>query len=293
MPKDLSATDLSQLTWKDETRAACLTEVYTRVTAEAREAISWYQVSRRPKKRAAMGLRWGAVLLLSASGLIPLVVAIFPVEGAPPFNPLLTSFVVALAAALFGIDKFFNFSTGWMRYVKTDLALQAALGDFEFEWQIARAAWTGTEPTPEQAADMLGRCKAFASAIKAIVTEETNVWITEFQASLAQLGESVKAAEARVEADAARRAEAARTGALNVVIKHNGETFTGPVRLRVDDEKTQAYVGPNLALVGLSAGPHKLAAELSVGGKVHRGELGVDVIPGRTSDAAVAVAAVE
>lgn len=289
MPKDLTATNLSQLTWEDGNRAECLTEVYKRVTQDAHDAINWYQLSRKPKKRAAMLLRWSTVLLLSASGLIPLVAEITP--GAKPINPLLISFVVALAAALFGLDKFFNFSAGWMRYVRTDLALRASLGEFEFDWQIARAAWGSAQPTPEQGAEMLARCKTFAAGIKAIVAEETNAWVAEFQASLAQLGESVKAAEARVEADAAKRAEAARTGALNVVVTHNGQTFTGPIRLRVDDDNQQVFVGPNLALVGLAAGPHKLAAEITVDGKTHKGEFAADVVPGKTSDASVPVAA--
>lgn len=291
---DLKPIDLSALSWEDGKRAECLAEVYSRVTGDARMAIEWYRLSRKPKKRAAMAVRWSAVLLISASGLIPLFVEVFPIKGAPPFNPLITSLVVALAAALFGLDKFFNYSSGWMRYVKTDLALQGALGEFEFDWQIARAAWTTPEPTPGQLAEMLGRCKTFAATIKGIVADETNLWITEFQASMAQLGESVKAAEARVEAAEARRAEAAaQRGALNVSVKHNGETYAGQFRLRVDnDAQGKVYVGPNVALVDLPAGPHKLAAELTTSdGKKHVGEVSADVVPGKTSEASVTVAA--
>ncbi|HEU0014943.1 MAG TPA: SLATT domain-containing protein [Longimicrobium sp.] len=290
---DLTSIELSELTWEEGKRATCLGTVYKAVAAKARTASKWYRDNRKPKQVMAMSVRWGAVVLLSASGLVPLIVEVLPVKGAPPFDPLVTSFMVALAAALFGLDKFFNFSSGWMRYVKTDLAVRNALDEFEFEWQIARSTWTASEPAPEQVADMLKRCQAFASRINALVTEETNVWITEFQASLAQLGESVKAAEARVEADAARRAEAAaQAGALNVSVKHNGNTHVGAFRLRVDnDPDGKVYVGPNLALVGLAPGPHKLQAEMEEGGKLHRGEVSVDVVSGKTSQAEVEVVA--
>lgn len=301
MPKDLAAIRLGELVWDEASRHASLATVYEHTTANARIAIDWYQVSRKPKKRAAMFLRWSAVVLLSASGLIPLVSSLLPAvlgrtagQQQPMIDPLFTSLAVALAAALFGFDKLFNYSTGWMRYVKADLALRTTLSEFEIEWQLARAGWAGGQPTAEQAAEMLTQCKTFTARINGIVAEETNLWITEFQASLAQIGESVKAAEARVEADAAKRAEAARTGALNVTVKHNGETYAGQFRLRVDnDAQGKVYVGPNVALVDLPAGPHKLAADFSVEGKLHRGEFSVDVVPGKTSDASVTVVATE
>lgn len=293
MPQDLTAIDLSKLTWEHGKRAECLAQVYADATNDARSAISWYQASRKPKKWMAMSLRWGAVLLLSASGLIPLIVQVFPVKGAPPLHPLATSFMVAMAAALFGFDKFFNFSTGWMRYVKTDLALRTALDEFEFEWQIARSAWTAPEPTPEQVADMLARARTFATKVNTIVTEETNVWITEFQASLAQLGESVQAAEARVQADAAKRAEAAKTGALNLTVKHDGKIWAGPIKLQVGKEGSQDVSGPTVALTELPVGPRRLAAEVFVGGKLYRGEIAVDVVAGQTSRALLDVVAFE
>lgn len=297
MPKDLAAIKLGELIWDESSRGASITVVYDHATAGAQSAIDWYQVSRKPKKRAAMFLRWSAVVLLSASGLIPLASTLMDSSdnGPPLIDPLYTSLAVALAAALFGFDKLFNYSTGWMRYVRADLSLRTALSEFEIEWQIARAAWPTANPTVEQAAEMLGRCKTFTAQVNGIVAEETNLWITEFQATLAQLGESVKAAEARVEADTARRAEAAaQKGALNVTVKHDGQTYAGQFRLRVDnDQQGKVYVGPNVALIDLPAGPHKLAAEYSVGGKVHRGEFSVDVVPGKTLEASVPVAAAE
>ncbi|WP_420129827.1 SLATT domain-containing protein [Longimicrobium sp.] len=203
MSQNLSAIQLETISWEDGNRAASLTSVYTRVTDAARSASAWYQINKKPKKGGAMFLRWGAVVLISISGLLPLISALLPPVGSPPsrleINPLYTSLAVAVAAALFGLDKFFNYSSGWMRYVKTDLALRTAIGEFELDWQIARAAWGAAEPTLAQTADMLARCKAFAARVNAIESEETNLWIAEFQASLAQLGESVKTEKPREE----------------------------------------------------------------------------------------------
>lgn len=283
MAKDLTPIELGKLPWDEGARAESLAQVYDHVAGNARSAIEWYRLSRKPKKYKAMSLRVASVLLISASGLVPLVVEVAP--GQRTWNPLVTSLLVALAAALFGLDKFFNYSSGWMRYVRTELVLRTALSDFEFEWQINRAAWTSAEPTPEQVADMLARCSAFAARINAIVTEETNAWITEFQASLSQLGESVRAAEARVEAAEARRIEAAQTGALNVTVRHEGNVWAGPIKLQVGQSRLEPHSGPTVALTDLPAGPRKLLAEAVVGGKLYRSEMAVDVVAGRTSPA--------
>ena len=290
MPKDLSPIQLGKLPWDDGNRAESLAAIYDHVSRNAHAAIQWYQLSRRPKKYMAMLLRWSSVLLISASGLVPLVVAVAP--GETEWNPLITSLMVAMAAALFGLDKFFNYSTGWMRYVRTDLALRTAMGSFEFEWQIARSGWSTAQPTAEQAAELLARCAAFADRINAIVAEETNLWIAEFQASLAQLGESVRAAEARVEAAEARRLEAAQTGALNVTVQHEGKVWAGPIKLQVGKSKLEPYSGPTVALTDLPAGPRRVAAEAVMGGTLYRSELAVDVVAGRTSPATLELAAV-
>jgi cytochrome c556 len=288
MPQDLTPQKLEELTWEEGNRADCLKHVYAHVVKDANDAIKWYQLSRKPKKKMAMSLRWSAVLLLSASGLLPLISELWKPLAV---NALATSLCVAVAAALFGLDKLFNYSTGWMRYVQTDLLLRTALAEFEFDWQLGRLAWASNQPTPEQANQMLTRCKEFAARINAIVSEETNVWITEFQASLAQLGESVKTAEARVAADTAKREEAAKAvGALNVTVKHNGQTYGGKFKLKVNNEQDgKLYVGSNIALVGLSAGPNKVEAEFTDGGKVHRGEFAFDVEAGKTQTVELAV----
>jgi hypothetical protein len=284
MPKDLTPEKLELLTWEDGNRAECLNAVYSHVTTDAEDAIRWYKQGRKPKKRWAILLRWSAVLLVSVSGLLPLFDQLFRESAEKVWiNPLYTSLAVAVAAALFGLDKVFSYSTGWMRFIKTDLLLRTALEEFELDWQLARLAWGGPQPTAEQASQMLARCKEFAAKINNIVSEETNVWITEFQASLAQLGESVKAAEARVAADTAKRHEAAKSvGALNVSVKHNGVTYAGEFKLRVNNEQSGNYIG-TAALVGLKAGPNKVEAELTAGGKKHRGEISFDVQAGKTT----------
>ena len=293
MPKDLTPGKLEDLTWEEGNRAECIKHVYAHVVKDAKDAIDWYQASRKPKRLTATFLRWSAVALLSLSGLLPLISELgekLPAKDAFVIDPLVTPLFVALAAAVFGFDKLFNFSSGWMRYVKTDILLRTALEEFELDWQLARLEWTTQHPTPDQAAQMLTRCKEFAAKINTIVSEETNVWITEFQASLAQLGESVKAAEARVAADTAKREETAKAvGALNVSVKHNGVTYAGEFKLRVNNEPSGKYVG-TAALVGLKAGPNKLEAQVEDGDKVHRGEFAFDVEAGKTQKVELAVA---
>jgi hypothetical protein len=80
-----------------------------------------------------------------------------------------------------------------MRYITTELHLQQMLDEFQFDWETERAAWKGAAPTDEQLQRALARCRAFVSQVDGLIREEANLWVAEFQESLKQLDETVKA----------------------------------------------------------------------------------------------------
>lgn len=260
MSNNLTAITLEEISWQEGTRAASLNRVYAQVTASARGASAWYQAHKKPKKYGAMFLRWASVMLISLSGILPLISTLIDDTGtsAPIIDPLWTSLAVAVAAALFGLDRFFNYSSGWMRYVRTDLALRTAISEFELEWQIARAAWGAPEPTLAQTADMLGRCRAFAVRINAIEAEETNLWIAEFQASLARLGDTVKAEEPRD--DRRRDPEATDTRKIPAETVTGGKVFQ---EADVDAGQTADTTLPDPVVAGANEPEPSEASEAS------------------------------
>lgn len=57
---------------------------------------------------------------------------------------------LALAAGCVAMDKFFGFSSNWMRFMTTSLALQRHLAEFEMDWNILWLEIQDHKPTPEQ-----------------------------------------------------------------------------------------------------------------------------------------------
>lgn len=47
------------------------------------------------------------------------------------------SIVLGIAAGLVMLDRFFGFSTAWVRYISTELHLRQILDEFRLDWETA------------------------------------------------------------------------------------------------------------------------------------------------------------
>jgi SMODS and SLOG-associating 2TM effector domain 2 len=313
MPKDLIPAPLQQPSWDEEHCEDSLKGVYDHVVKDAQDAIDWYMQARKPKKRGGLIVRGLAVVLIAAAGLLPLIAALAkagkdnPPASVPwPLDPLAASLAVGLAAALVAFDKFFGFSSAWMRFMTAELTLRSTLEEFEIDWYALRAVLRGQKPTAEQVVQMLNQCKDFAAKINTIVTQETNAWVEEFKSSLSQVDQAVKAAEteaktradaaataAKAEADAAAtaakaRADAAKPGALNLEIV-NIDKVTLPWTLWVDGSKKDEYTGATAAVAHLSPGQHTVRVFAIVDGKQRSAEKVFDVAANTLAEAKITV----
>jgi hypothetical protein len=101
--------------------------------------------------------------------------------------------------------------------------------------------------------------------VNGIVREETNLWVAEFQDTLKQLDETVKA-----------KAAAAAPGAVSLVVT-NGDQCQGDWSVSIDDGATWHGRGKTAAVPGLVPGIHTIRVEGTIGGKAVRAEKPVSV----------------
>jgi hypothetical protein len=264
--KDLAAGALEDLSWTLNDRASSLEKVFKFVSGEAQRAIVWYLSKKEPKRKGARFLRFGAIVATTVAGLIPLLAEIFNGNGQPQLSPAWASVALVLAVALIGLDRFFGFSTAWMRFLTTEIQIRTALQAFQLDWEIQRAAWKGTAPTDEQLQDMLARCKAFLGQVNMLLEREMAAWIQEFQASLQQIDDTVKA-----------RAEANKLGGANIKVT-NGNACDNGWELAIDGGDRRQYTGKTAALRDLFPGIHTVRVEGCIDGKPVQAE-SVLVIP--------------
>jgi hypothetical protein len=191
--EDLEPGTLERLSWQPDKAPASLDAVFDYAKKVAEDAIAWYREKKPPKKRWARWCRGLAIALGSAAAILPILAQIFRrADGVPVIAPAWASAALVVAAALVAFDRFFGFSSAWIRFMKADLRLTKTLAEFYIDWEAEKAVWKGAQPDEDQLKRMLGRAKKLITEVNDIVQEETNEWIRDFQSALKQIDQAAK-----------------------------------------------------------------------------------------------------
>jgi hypothetical protein len=140
MPTDDRTMDLAALSWKPADIENSLRILRAYVESQATGLLQWYYAKKIWKARMSSLLRVLTILFFTLGGLVPLIKAI-----APPGIPIINSkdgfdfgqlgyLLIAIAAAWIALDRFFGFSSGWIRYITTALSIERSLDEFRLEW---------------------------------------------------------------------------------------------------------------------------------------------------------------
>ena len=279
-PKNIEFKPLPDLSWNPAQRSDSLQKVADYVAAEAGSAIRWYLDKKGPKQQRAQGLRFLAIGMTALAGLIPILAEIFTTEmGVPRIPPAWASVALLLAVACVGLDRFFGYSSAWMRFLTTEMQIRHALHDFLLDWEMRRAGWEGKDdPGAEQAAAGLKRCKEFLAQVNDILKAEMDNWVTEFRAAIADIDQAAKA-----------QAEVMRLGAANITVT-NGEQCKDGWQLSVDGGAAKTHRGTSSALRNLVPGSHTVTVVGRIGAQERRAEKAFTVAATEMADVELALA---
>ena len=189
---DLTYPPRLKLDWTPEKSAGSLQQVFDHVMDMAEQTLAWYIKAKNFKRFFARSFRVFSVLLGTLAALLPTLGELFGRDGKSVIGAGWTAVLLGIVGALLVLDRFFGFSSGWMRYMSTDLQLRQLIQEFQLEWELEKAGWQGNVPDKEVVLTMLGRCKSFAIQVNQIVRDETNNWTKEFETAIHQIDESVK-----------------------------------------------------------------------------------------------------
>ncbi len=180
--------DISDLKWTDmESSAASVKIIHKHVLKKARDAGGWYQSKKNSRKRISKLLQLTALLTGVAGGLVPLLQ---PLWTELPSN--LGYVLIGLSAALLFANRFLGISSGWIRFVQTELLIQKATESFEIEWAQTMASMNGRPANPVQLSQLFDKLKHFATDINQLVEQETNAWAAQFDQDLELVEKSFK-----------------------------------------------------------------------------------------------------
>ncbi|MBV9928748.1 MAG: SLATT domain-containing protein [Acidobacteria bacterium] len=282
-PPDIESLPLEGLSWKNpqETEAS-IRRAYAYAEERAEQAVQWYLKNKGWKAFWSRSLRISAILLTTLGGLAPIVGSTGWLKSQSfdyePVVKMLGYVFLALAAACVGLDRFFGFSSGWMRYITTALALEKSLSEFRMAWAMTLAKLGGATPTEEQVQSMLQKVKEFVAYVDGTVEEETRDWVTEFRTSLSDVDRTAK-----------ELGKAARPGAIDVTVT-NGMDAEGGFDVALDGMNVRAGVRGTKYHVGyVPPGPHKIEVSARVGGQAFGASELVNVGPGEIAKATLAL----
>ena len=104
------------------------------------------------------------------------------------------------------LDRFFGYSTGWIRYITTALALEKSREEYRLQWTRQMAKTRGNQLSADEVEELIQTCATFSLAIKSQVEQETKAWVAEFQSNLTQLEKDLQAKADEVKAKGAAAA---------------------------------------------------------------------------------------
>jgi len=237
---ELHAQDL-KWTKADDIQTS-ISKLYQYAEASANASIKWYGRHKNSLARWSQGLRSLTIILTSLGGLMPIISAL----GWSTVNvPVVGS--LGLAAACVGYDKFFGYSSGWMRYITTKMTLEKTLAEFRLDWAMMIAKLGDNPPTPDQVQLMIQRLKEFLLVTNNHVEKETQAWISEFKTNIAEIEKTSKT-----------QVEASQPGAIEITVTNGMETEDG-FTVALDGMEIRKVRGTKYQIGYVAPGPHKIA----------------------------------
>ena len=264
--KDIKPAKLPELQWETGKLADPLNKLCDYAISQAQQSIEWYFSKRQIRRIFCRFCRVGVILLTAFAGLLPLINEIIGKEYA--LNSLWSGVTLAVAATLIMLDRFYGFTSGWIRFLLTAQQLTQVLEAFRFEMERQKLSWGQLEPTQEQAAMLLGQIQQFHKQVLGIINDETKTWAAEFTEVLKQLDEQVKLA-----------AQAKQKAVLQLTVT-NGDQCSDGWMLTVDEGLAPEKRLGKEASVEVLPGSYTIRINGQISGKPAQAERRVQVGPG-------------
>lgn len=238
------AENLARLFEETDEQKEALAKLFQHTVTKAQGNIDWYTRNARIKKRRAQIIRLLSLSLLGIGSVTPVLLDLYPEINIPTS---IATLIIAAGTGLIALDRFWGYSTGWMRFLTTEMRIKMLLESFEYDWYTLINRFDVKQPGLTES--LITRCATLRDQINSIVQEETNSWVEEFRASLRTYDISLKALS-----------EGSQPGAINVIVECNAKDEEGWVVV-LDDKQKYERKGRHAALINIPAGQHRVSVQ--------------------------------
>lgn len=195
MAKDLRPRDLPEWLYDDPRES--LRKIHQYACDHAENAINWYLSKRKSKRFLGRWSRFLALVLVAVSGALPILALLItdPSDNSKELiEPGWAAILVIFAGGLVAMDRFWGWTSAWVRYMTTGMRIGMALE----KYQLGIRVWEASNPgdlSVEQQTASLELARSFISEVDNLVMGETMTWAQEFSDELSRLEESILAVE--------------------------------------------------------------------------------------------------
>lgn len=255
--------------YRDKPYDQVLPSIYSKASLDAKLYSGWYWASIRTKRRASLTVRFLTLIFIILGTLLPIVSGI--IDKSDYFKLVLTQLGV-VSLALGGLlqvgDRVFGWSSGWLRYISTVMAMENLTREFELDWAgyiINKNGNLGNE----DAKSLFNLAEKFQQGLINLQNEETESWKMEFSTGAALLGDLIKSQKELNEkaSDAVRIAQKTteesvekekQLGAIQVGLDHNAE-----VKITFDNDEPIKFMGLKWSRMEVKPGLHQITVTMA------------------------------
>jgi hypothetical protein len=180
---DLTMTVPPTMSWTSTDAPADLRRLYEWAQDMACAAIDWYMQEKHWKARWSRSLRAAAAILAAAGGAVPIAA----LSAGRPALGNWGFLLLAMAAGCVTFDRFFGYSSAWLRYVGAAMSLRALLGDFQLSWAGEMARLGESTVAAGDFVRLVEAIRGFVWSVNQAIRAETESWVLEFHTRLQEM----------------------------------------------------------------------------------------------------------
>jgi hypothetical protein len=241
-----------------------LVKKYEEVIKEAEKQADWYVINKDRKKKWARFIKAFAIVATGLGGLIPILQVIFPsgkqlsalqTPGSEQvwhfsIDPNYGYLLLAISGILILFDKYFGLSSGWIRYITTELGIRKKIRELKFNWmiEINKYNYCAVILDCTQAEALLNILKDFTIKVDELVNQETSAWAAEFQTNLGDLQKTIDS-----------KMDSMKPGSIKIVLKN--PAGYEKIYVKINNSPVKEIKGSESLIDNVPPGPYEILVE--------------------------------
>lgn len=234
------------LLWKQEDLKKDIQSLTDYAINYASEKSDYYKRGSKIKRNWAKGLRIIAIVATALGGLLPVLSQILEKNGLH-LEPAWATVAITIAVTSIGLDRFFGFSSAWIRFITTQLKIDSKIEQFKLNLENEKFSWVGADPGFDKAKTVINLAVTFINEISQMVQDETYAWMTEFQNVIQKFNDEVNV-----------KADNSRLGGILLTVQ-NHLKFPNGVKIQLEGTNPVVFQGLTYSFNNLYPKIYKLS----------------------------------